>query len=128
MNRKMNNVIINKIFKNAAVVLAAAVLLCVLAGCYTPNPLYGTWADNDGNKIQFIDDGTFSAIIKDSDDNLISYSGDWAAIDNVLIFSIKGEDNAYTRNTEWDLRGAMLYLTWTSNNSTKMLTLYHTAR
>ena len=106
-----------------------AVLFFVLfSSCYTPNPLYGTWADNDGNKIQFIDDGTFSAIIKDSDDNLISYSGDWTTVDNVLIFSIKGEDSAYTRNTEWDLRGAKLYLTWTSNNSTKMLTLYHTAR
>ena len=115
-----------KIFSVWAAVFTAAVLF-LLAGCYAPNPLYGTWTDNDGNKIQFIDDGTFSAMIKDSDDNLISYSGDWATVDNVLIFQIKG-DNSYTRNTEWDLRGAMLYLTWTANNSTKMLTLYHTAR
>ena len=107
--------------------LAAVVFMTVLASCYTPSPLYGTWTDNDGNKIQFIDDGTFSATIKDSDDNLISYSGDWSVVDNVLIFNIKG-DSTYTRNTEWDLRGAMLYLTWTANNSTKMLVLYHTSR
>lgn len=105
-----------------------AVLLTLLfCSCYTPNPLYGTWTDNDGNKIQFIDDGSFSATIKDSDNQLVSYSGEWSVIDNVLIFTIKG-DTQYTRNTEWDIRGAMLYLTWTANNNTKMLTLYHTSR
>lgn len=110
----------------------AAAILCFVIGmvfvsCYTPNPLYGTWSDNDGNKIQFMDDGAFSANIKDSDNNLVSYTGDWSVVDNVLIFTIKG-DTTYTRNTEWDIRGAMLYLTWTANNNTKMLTLYHTAR
>ena len=66
-------------------------LTTMLAACYTPNPLYGTWSDNDGNKIQFIDDGTFTATIKDSDNQLISYSGDWSTVDNVLIFKIKGK-------------------------------------
>ena len=107
--------------------LAATILLILLASCYTPNPLYGTWTDNDGNKIQFIDDGTFTATIKDSENELISYSGEWTVIDNVLMFTIKG-DATYTRNTEWDIRGAMLYLTWTANNNTRVLTLYHTAR
>ena len=23
----------------------------IFAACYTPSPLYGTWTDNDGNKI-----------------------------------------------------------------------------
>ena len=122
MNMKRKNIYL-RFFVNG--MLALLLLLC--ASCYTPNPLYGTWTDNDGNKIQFIDDGTFSAMIKDSDNKLISYSGDWTTVDNVLIFTIKG-DTSYTRNTEWDLRGAMLYLTWTANNNTKMLVLYHTAR
>ena len=109
-------------------ICVCTVLLCILfASCYTPNPLYGTWSDNDGNKIQFIDDGTFSATIKDSDNQLVSYSGDWSVVDNVLIFIIKG-DSSYNRNTEWDIRGSMLYLTWTVNNNTKMLMLYHTTR
>ena len=107
--------------------ILATLLITLFASCYTPSPLYGTWADNDGNKIQFIDDGTFSSTIKDTDNNLINYEGTWTAVDNVLIFNIQG-DNAYSRNTEWDLRGAMLYLTWTANGNTKMLTLYHTAR
>ena len=116
-----------KIFKFLITMIFCAALCGVLASCYTPNPLYGTWTDNDGNKIQFIDDGSFSATIKDSDNKLVSYSGDWSIVDNVIVFSIKG-DSSYTRNTEWDIRGAMLYLTWTANNNTKMLTLYHTAR
>jgi len=113
--------------KIAAGLVLFLLLLLGLSSCYLPSPLYGTWSDNDGNKIQFIDDGSFSATIKDSDNKLISYSGEWTVVDNVLIFSIKG-DSTYTRNTEWDIRGAMLYLTWTANNTTKMLTLYHTAR
>ena len=114
----------NRITLFAGLAFLFAMLFC---SCYTPNPLYGTWTDNDGNKIQFIDDGSFTATIKDSDNQLVSYSGEWTVIDNVLIFSIKG-DTQYTRNTEWDIRGAMLYLTWTANNTTKMLTLYHTSR
>ena len=101
--------------------------LTLITSCYTPNPLYGTWTDNDGNKIQFMDDGTFTASVKDSSNISLSYEGEWTTVDNVLIFSIKG-DSSYSRNTEWDIRGAMLYLTWTANNTTKVLTLYHTAR
>ncbi len=118
----------NNMKTKITILAALAVLIGTLfCSCYTPSPLYGTWSDNDGNKIQFIDDGTFSATIKDSDNQIISYSGEWSVIDNVLIFTIKG-DSQYTRNTEWDIRGAMLYLTWTANNTTKILTLYHTAR
>ena len=113
-----------RIILTMGLTLLLAALFC---SCYTPNPLYGTWTDNDGNKIQFIDDGTFSATIKDSENELIGYSGEWSVIDNVLMFTIKG-DSTYTRNTEWDIRGAMLYLTWTANNNTRVLTLYHTAR
>ena len=118
----------NKMKNRLILITGFALLMSVLfCSCYTPNPLYGTWTDNDGNKIQFIDDGTFSATIKDSANQLISYSGEWAVVDNVLIFTIKG-DSSYSRNTEWDIRGSMLYLTWTANNNTKMLTLYHTSR
>ena len=108
-------------------VVAALIFTLLFISCYTPNPLYGTWTDNEGNKIQFIDDGTFFASIRTSETDIAIYEGDWSCVDNVLVFHIKA-DTAYTRNTEWDIRGAMLYLTWTANGSTKMLTLYHTAR
>ena len=115
--------------KKAISVFSAFGLLITMLffSCYTPSPLYGTWTDNDGNKINFMDDGNFTAAIKDTDNNMLHYEGTWATVDNVLIFNIQA-DNAYARNTEWDLRGAMLYLTWTANGNTKMLTLYHTAR
>ena len=115
-------------YKIGAVVLAAVFAVSMfMASCYLPNPLYGTWADNEGNKIQFVDDGSFSAKIKDSNNNIVNYEGSWSTVDNVLIFNIKG-DTAYTRNTEWDIRGAILHLTWTANQNTVQLDLYHIAR
>ena len=49
--------------------------LTLITSCYTPNPLYGTWTDNDGNKIQFMDDGTFTASVKDSSNVLPGHGG-----------------------------------------------------
>jgi len=111
--------------KTLSILFLAAV---VFVSCYTPSPLYGTWTDNDGNKIQFRDNGEFSATIKNTSDVSITYEGDWKTIDNVLIFNISGDTEKYSRNTEWDIRGAMLSLTWTAGGSTRILTLYHTAR
>lgn len=100
----------------------------IFSSCYTPSPLYGTWADNEGNTIQFMSDGTFTATITDSQTKLsTSYEGQFTVIDNVIVFNISG-DSEYSRNTEWDMRGAILYLTWTAKGITKNLTLYHTAR
>ena len=110
--------------------LIAAALLCgaLFAGCYTPSPLYGTWADNSGNKITFLSDGSFVAKITDSnraDTKPIQYEGTYTVIDNVLVFSYQ----AKTMNTEWDIRGSLLHCTWTFENThTKQMTLYQTAR
>lgn len=121
---------IKKLFTNKKTIISSLVLILVslfLISCYTPNPLYGTWTDNDGNSIQFQTDGTFNASILNSSGEAVEYQGTFDVIDNVLIFHITG-DKEYSRNTEWDIRGAMLYLTWTANNTTKSITLYHTAR
>jgi len=98
--------------------------------CYTPSPLYGSWADNDGNKITFVSDGTFVAkIVKSSDESQknesITYQGSYVVIDNVIVFAT---DSGITVNTEWDIRGAMMYLTWTAEGITKNLALYHTSK
>lgn len=110
----------------------------IFTGCYEPSPLYGSWADNDGNKISFVSDGTFVAMIKDSTDKNVTYTGEYTVIDNVLVFSYssskESESGTYSSNTEWDIRGSMLYLYWTYSDSalnatvTKKLTLYHTSR
>ncbi len=111
-------------------------LIMLVISCYEPSPLYGTWADNDGNKISFINDGTFNAYILDSVDEKVNYSGDYSVIDNVLVFnftSAKVEGN-FSTNTEWDIRGSMLYLKWTykdktqNTSLTKQLTLYHISK
>lgn len=108
---------------------ACASILFTLSSCYTPSPLYGTWADNDGNKITFISDGTFSAKVytsTDSSGDAVSetYSGTYSVIDNVLIFTF---ESGSSKNTTWDIRGSILYLTW-YEDSELSLTLYHTSR
>lgn len=121
---------LGRVKKVFLIVMAVAALLAsswLLLGCYEPSPLYGSWADNSGNKISFINDGTFVAKIKSVMGTAVSYEGDYSVIDNVLVFSVK--DPSYTVTTEWDIRGAMLYLEWLgSDKQTVSLTLYHTAR
>jgi len=95
----------------------------LISGCHQPSPLTGTWSDNDGNKIVFADDGTFNAIIKYKDGTKETYSGMYSVLENVISFS-KSDGNA---NTEWDIRGSLLYLTWTSQGKQIALTLYRTA-
>lgn len=114
-----------KIFLN----LLPVFTMLLVVSCYTPSPLYGTWSDNNGNRITFISDGTFVAKVKDQTDKVITYEGDFSTIDNVLIFSYQADGASRSMNTEWDIRGSMLYCTWTFDGSqTVKLTLYHTAR
>ena len=71
----------------------------VFVACYVPSPLYGTWADNNGNKITFISDGTFAAQIKDGAGTRKSFSGDYSTVDNVLTLSYQWEGVSYSMNT-----------------------------
>ncbi len=108
----------------------------LLSSCYEPSPLYGKWADDYGNYITFTSDGTFVAKIyiePQDEKSETNYQGDYSVIDNVLVFTVSekdGETVSETVNTEWDIRGSMLYLTWTnaSNSKTLNLTLYHVSK
>lgn len=100
-------------------------LVLTLSSCYTPSPLYGKWADNQGNSINFVSDGTYNSVIL-YNGTPTSFNGDWTVIENVLIFSFS---EGGSMNTEWDIRGSMLYLTWTNQDGdTVKLTLYHTVK
>lgn len=125
--------------KHAAFVCASVLALALFAGCYEPSPLYGVWSDNDGNSITFVSDGTFLAAIKESAaTEAVTYQGDYTVMENTVTFSYmalspNGEDLSLTKNTEWDLRGSMLYIQWwlmndSGNPQIKQLTLYHTAK
>ena len=93
------------------------VFMLLLASCYVPSPLYGTWADNDGNKIIFMTDGTFSATVQVSDSEMPSISsGSCTVIDYIVTFTF---DNGTVRNTEWDIRGSILYIRWTEGKVVK---------
>lgn len=117
----------NTIRLNCAFSVAAVILLLLLASCYEPSPLYGKWADNIGNDITFISDGTFVAhIMNDETEKSELYQGTYTVIENTLVFSITG---GMSTNTEWDIRGAMLYCTFTDKNKVvKSLVLYHVSK
>ncbi len=102
---------------------AAAVGLS--GGCTQPSPLYGTWNDNAGSSISFMNDNTFTASIYDSvSGEKIMSSGRYNVLLNALTFTT--EDNR-TIVTEWDIRGNMLYLDWTlADGSVTHLVLYKT--
>lgn len=126
---------IKKIFLSVTAIctLFAAFLL---SSCYEPSPLYGKWADDYGNYVTFTSDGTFVAKIyiePQDEKSETNYQGEYSVIDNVLVFTVSekdGETVSETVNTEWDIRGSMLYLTWTnaSNSKTLNLTLYHVSK
>ena len=111
--------------KSILVTLLALLISVVLSGCYEPSPLYGTWMDDQSNKITFINDGTFTAFIYNDYGEKVTYSGDYTVIENVLSFSTSDGSKIVT---EWDIRGSMLYLIWATTGSTKTLTLYHTSK
>ena len=111
--------------KKRVMVLFSIIIAAVFTSCYDPSPLYGTWADNDGNSIQFIVDETFNAKIK-VEDKVVKYQGDYNVIGNVISFSYSDADGKTGKmNSEWDIRGSMMYIEWTVNGITKVLSLYH---
>ncbi len=128
-----------KSIKKISAAIFAVLSICAvmaLTACYEPSPLYGKWADDYGNYITFISDGTFVAKIyiePQDEKSEVNYQGDYSVIDNALIFTISDKDGtavSETANTEWDIRGAMLYLEWTdaSKNKKLNLTLYHVSK
>ena len=99
-----------------------------LVGCYTRSPLYGTWVDSStGNSLVFQSTGDFVARIANSSGTTVTYQGTYSTVDNVLIFLVT-DPSSYTVPTEWDVRGSVLYCTWTIDNETTVLTMYHTVR
>lgn len=101
----------------------AILFCCVLLGCTTPNPFIGTWSDNIGNTITFGVENDFNASILNSAEESINYTGTYTIIYNSLFL----QTDKLEIVTEWDIRGAMLYLEWTdSDKFSQKLTLYKT--
>lgn len=114
--------------KNLGIKLLVVLVLCLaeICSCYSPNPLYGKWADNNGNTITFNPDLTYSAKILDYGNNAQNYGGSFNIIENVISFT---REDGTSLLTEWDLRGSILYLDWTDNSGhTNSLILYHVSK
>ncbi|MDR1747529.1 MAG: hypothetical protein LBR47_00540 [Spirochaetaceae bacterium] len=106
----------------AASILAATVLWC---SCIEPSPLYGSWADNRGDKLSLFSDNTFSASMMDPVEGKLTYDGEYTVLLNSLVLSCSTGKQIVS---EWDIRGNMLYLNWTSEEGVLIpLTLYKTA-
>jgi hypothetical protein len=110
--------------KKKCVPLLAVCAFCLFAAaCTEPLPLYGIWADNLGNTINFGDNGKFNASIKKPGDAVSqSYSGTFTVLQNAL--TLKDTVHGIQIVTEWDIRGNMLYLNWASDKGALNLTLY----
>lgn len=92
--------------------------------CYAPSPFYGKWADNNGNTITFNSDMTYMASIT-VNGTTTTYSGSYSVVENVLV--LIREDGSM--NTEWDIRGSIMYLTWTDEyGQTIQLSMYHISK
>lgn len=106
-------------------ILAAVALAAFATGCAAPSPLYGTWSDNQGNKISFVDELSYTATVVDSSGTSVSYSGSYSVLLNTLVFN---KNSGGTVVTEWDIRGNIMYLNWVdADNETKALSLYKTS-
>ncbi|MDR2404211.1 MAG: hypothetical protein LBD78_09295 [Spirochaetaceae bacterium] len=119
-----------KQFKVSAVLKGLALpvlgLVFLLCSCAEPVPLYGKWADNQGDVISFFNDGTFAAVITNPRSReKVNYQGDYTVLLNVLTFTCS--DIELQVVSEWDIRGNMLYLNWPSSTDLVPLTLYKIA-
>lgn len=100
------------------------IAMYLFSSCTEPSPLYGTWSDNTGNKIAFMNDSTYIAQII-IDNTKSQFDGDYTVMQNVLVFS---KSSGGTIVTEWDIRGNIMYLDWTTADGTIIaLNLYKTA-
>jgi hypothetical protein len=78
-----------KQFRTSAVlkvlVLPVLGLGLLLGSCAEPLPLYGKWADNQGDTVSFFNDGTFAAVITNPRDReKTNNQGDYTVLLNEL--------------------------------------------
>lgn len=111
--------------KRFLIIAALMAALLSLSSCYAPSPLYGTWMDNNGTSLMLMNTMDYSLRYNNSQGIKCDEQGTWAVQDNVINFST----SQGVVVSEWDLRGAILFLTWKDNTGTTInMQLYHTAK
>lgn len=94
-----------------------------ISSCSMPSPLYGSWADNRGNKLTFMNDGNFTATIKEYIGTRV-HQGSYTVIENVISFSLNDGRKIVS---EWDIGGTVLRMDWPSQSGNINITLYKIA-
>lgn len=113
-----------RIIRRIVVVLTLMAIVLLMSSCNPePNPLVGSWADNQGATITLMADNNFMAKITDATTGqAVNTEGTYSVLLNVITFTTK---SGHQRVTEWDIRGNMLYITWTDEKGKSTpLTLY----
>ncbi|MDR1278976.1 MAG: hypothetical protein LBK02_09500 [Treponema sp.] len=108
-----------------AAVFCAGMVMLLITACAEPAPLYGTWADNRGDRISFFGDGSFNAAIKNKDHEDLYFDGTYTVLQNALTLLNSSDSRRIV--TEWDIRGNLLYLNWPVEEGTLSLTLFKIA-
>ena len=94
----------------------------LFASCVEHSPFYGTWADNKGNQFSFFSDGSFTARAG-STSSKVDTDGNYSILRNVLTLNCTSIGTRVV--TEWDIRGNILYIIWTSlEGESTSLSLY----
>jgi hypothetical protein len=119
----MTNVLISALKKSIPALVTGGVFLVVFS-CTEPLPIYGRWADNRGDVISFVEDGTFLAAIVYPAGAKVMYEGTWSILRNSLTLNGTSGDISVQIVTEWDIRGNMLYFDWATDERAMALTLY----
>lgn len=118
----MGKIIMRSLNRRYIGITALLAAVSVFLSCTTPVPLYGKWADNRGDTLSFYDDGTFAASINDLVNGVTQVDGDFSILLNSLVFNCS---NGSQIVSEWDIRGNILYVNWTSGDGALIpLTLY----
>lgn len=110
--------------RSIGITLTLIIMVLCFSSCdVQPNPLVGAWADNSGDTITFMADKTFLAkITNPTTKQLVDSEGEYEVLLNVITFVNK---SGQQRVSEWDIRGNILYVTWTDDLATSIpLSLY----
>lgn len=112
--------------KKIIYILFATLCLSFLTSCFSPSPLYGTWADNTGSSIMFMGDNTYAATIIQNGTK-VRYAGTYEVVNDVIVITY---DSNSRMISEWDIRGGRMYLKWYNpvTQTNELLTLFHTSK
>jgi hypothetical protein len=119
----MNKALVLLLLRKGWALPALGFIVIVATACPEPIPLYGTWADNNGNTLTFGEESVFGADVTHSLLGQEHFSGTYTVLLNALTITCSAPRYAQIV-TEWDIRGNMLYIDWTNSGETIPLTLY----